>query len=334
MKIRIDGFVLSIIGSVLLAFFYPFLGGSSSPLPVNQIANTGIALIFFFYGLKLSIPQFKSGLTNWKLHLLIQASTFVLFPLIVISFNPLISGENGQTIWLAFLFLAALPSTVTSSVIMVSIARGNVPAAIFNASISGLVGIAITPLWMGLFMGHSAGDYSLSHIYMQLITTIFVPILIGILFQRLWGKYARLYDQYLTLFEKAVILLTIYKSFSESFEDHIFSSVSIADFAIIIAAIVALFFSVYWLTGNLSDWMGFALKDRTTIQFCGSKKSLVHGTIFSKILFPGSAALGIVLLPILLYHAIQLFIVSILATERARKTKQRYSQGKDKFFVD
>src|SRR5699024_12839917 len=102
MKIRIDGFVLSIIGSVLLAFFYPFCGGSSSPLPVNQIANTGIELIYFFYGLKLSIPQFKSGLTNWKLHLLIQAYTFVLFPLIVISFNRLISGENGQTIWLAF----------------------------------------------------------------------------------------------------------------------------------------------------------------------------------------------------------------------------------------
>src|SRR5690606_3769932 len=116
------------------AYFFPKLGQADSPIPLDIISSVGISLIFLFYGLKLSTKELAYGLRNWKFHLLAQGSTFVLFPLIVLATYPFVTEQKHETIWLAFLFLAALPSTVTSSVVMVSLARGNVPAAIFNAS--------------------------------------------------------------------------------------------------------------------------------------------------------------------------------------------------------
>ncbi len=129
-RIRIDPFVITLIGAVLLAYFFPKWGSRQSELPVDEVASVGIALIFFFYGLKLSPDKIRMGLRNTKLHVLIQLSTFLLFPLIVIAFYPLAQNGESRSIWLAFLFLAALPSTVSASVVMVSITRGNIPGAI------------------------------------------------------------------------------------------------------------------------------------------------------------------------------------------------------------
>jgi sodium/bile acid cotransporter 7 len=314
MNLKIDNFVLAILVVTALAYFFPSWGSSSSPLPLDLIGHLGVALIFFFYGLKLSPAQLVTGLKNWKLHLLVQGSTFLIFPLIVLLFYPFARTAQSQTIWLAFLFLAALPSTVSSSVVMVSIAKGNLPAAIFNASISGLIGIVVTPLWMGLFLQRSNTDFHLGTIYVKLITEILLPVAIGLLLQPYGGKQARAYSRYLTLFDKSIILLIIYKSFAESFMGNVFSSVRVTDLLLIGLASSLLFYSVYFLSGYLADRLGFSPEDRITVQFCGSKKSLVHGTVFSKILFQHAAATGIMLLPLMLFHAIQIFIVSVIAS--------------------
>jgi sodium/bile acid cotransporter 7 len=197
--------------------------------------------------------------------------------------------------------------------------RGNVPAAIFNASISGLIGIVITPLWMGLFLQHTSADFNLGSVYVKLLTEILAPVTIGIILQRYWGKFARKYIRYLTVFDKSVILLIIYKSFAESFESNVFRSVDIKDLLLIMVAVVALFYTVYFLTGRFAKALGFSIEDRITAQFCGTKKSLVHGTVFSKILFQHSAGAGIILLPLMLFHALQIFIVSIFAAKLARR---------------
>lgn len=311
---KIDGFVLSIIVVVVIAYFFPGLATERSPIPIDLIATIGITLIFFFYGLKLSPDKIKTGLKNWKLHLLVQLSTFLFFPLIIILFRPFVYTEYGETIWLAFLFLAALPSTVSSSVVMVSIARGNLPAAIFNASISGLIGIAITPLWMGFFLQDTMMEFDLSSIYLKLISEILLPILLGLFLQRYWGHLTGRYMRQLTLFDKSIILLIIYKSFAESFEDNVFSSVQTIDLVYITIASILLFYVVYLTIGFLSNRLRFSYEDRVTAQYCGTKKSLVHGTVFSKILFQNSAPLGIILLPLMIFHALQIFIISVLAS--------------------
>ncbi|WP_147676678.1 bile acid:sodium symporter family protein [Algibacter pacificus] len=319
MKVTIDKFVLSIICVIIIAYFFPEWGIASSKIPIDTISAIGISLIFFFYGLKLNPTQLKAGLKNWKLHLLVQASTFLMFPLLVLLLRPFIQNEAQETIWLAFFFLAALPSTVSSSVVMVSIAKGNIPAAIFNASISGIIGIAITPLWMGLFVNDAQTDFDFTAIYLKLIVQIILPVILGLLLQRFLGAFVHKHSSKLTLFDKSIILLIIYKSFSESFDSGMFSSVSFLDLLLLFAGVFVLFVVTFLLTGFIGEKMKFNKEDQITAQFCGTKKSLVHGTVFSKILFGNMTSIGIILLPLVLFHALQLLIISSVASKWAKR---------------
>ncbi|MFH4964511.1 bile acid:sodium symporter family protein [Gaetbulibacter sp. M235] len=318
MKIKIDKFVLFIIVVIGVAYLFPHWGSKESQIPLKTISTLGISLIFFFYGLKLSPDKLKAGLKNWKLHVLVQATTFLIFPLIVLAFHPLIQTQEQEILWLAFFFLAALPSTVSSSVVMVSIAKGNIPAAIFNASISGIIGIVVTPLWMGLFVHSAQTDFDFTEIYIKLIVQIILPVVFGIILQRYLGKLANEHSSKITLFDKSVILLIIYRSFSESFDEHIFSSVSLSDLLFFFTAVLFLFFIVFTLTGYVAKKLNFNKEDQITTQFCGTKKSLVHGTVFSAILFGNMATIGIILLPLMLFHAIQILIISIIASKSGR----------------
>jgi len=319
MKIKIDKFVLSIIVAIAIAYVFPQFGTNESLFPINTITTVGIALIFFFYGLKLSPSKMKEGLKNWKLHIVVQVSTFIMFPLLVLLTRPFIQNAEQETIWLAFFFLAALPSTVSSSVVMVSLAKGNIPAAIFNASISGIIGIVLTPLWMGLFINNAQGDFNFAEIYVKLIVQIILPVIAGLLLHRYLGDFVHKHSSKLTLFDKSIILLIIYKSFSESFEGDIFNTVSLLNLAFIFLCVLVLFSIVFFLTGFWAKRQHFSKEDQITAQFCGTKKSLVHGTVFSKILFGNMLSVGIILLPLMLFHATQILIISIIASKLAER---------------
>ena len=147
-----DGFLLLLLCMIVLAYIYPPLGVGDGTLSLKNIANYGIAAIFFFYGLRLSPAKLRAGLSNWRLHLVVHFSTFILFPLIILCIKPLFTGNENTLLWLGIFFMAALPSTVSSSVVMVTIAGGHMPAAIFNASMSSLKGVVITPWWVVLVL--------------------------------------------------------------------------------------------------------------------------------------------------------------------------------------
>ncbi len=315
---KIDKFVIAIITVVIAAYFYPDLGKGESAQILNIVSSVGVSLIFFFYGLKLSPQQIKAGLKNWRLHGLIQVTTFIIFPLIALAAYPFITEDN-KTLWLAFMFLTALPSTVSSSVVMVSIAKGNIPAAIFNASISGLIGVVVTPLWIGLFLNASSTDYNLAEVYQKLLLEILAPVILGLILRRFLGGFALKHSKKITLFDKSIILLIIYKSFSKSFLDKIFENLSMVKLLFVLAAAILLFWLIYYIIEIIAKQLNFDIEDRITAQFCGTKKSLVHGTVFSKILFQNTSFLGIILLPIMMFHAFQILVISIIASKHARR---------------
>ncbi|MCC4213046.1 bile acid:sodium symporter family protein [Leeuwenhoekiella parthenopeia] len=323
MRLKLDPFVSAIFLIVAIAYFFPQFGIDNMEPFLNKITTVGIGLIFFFYGLKLSPAKLKAGLSNWKLHLLIQGSTFFLFPVLVLLFRPLLHNAEQEIIWLAFFFLAALPSTVSTSVVMVSIAEGNLPSAIFNASISGIIGILVTPLWIGLFINTDQVVFDFSDIYVSLILQVLLPLLLGIFLQLIVGSFVQQYSKQLALFDKSIILLIIYKSFAKSFSDHLFSHISLTDFLFIIIGVLVLFTLVYSLISLLSRKLGFSLEDRITAQFCGTKKSLVHGTVFSKIIFQNAASVGIILLPLMLFHIFQIVIISMIASHYKKMIEVR-----------
>lgn len=325
-KLPIDTFVIAIVISIVLAYFFPQLGASNSPVPMNLISSLGISFIFFFYGLSLSSQALRAGLKNWKLHVSVQASTFLLFPLLILPFYPLIKDTSYEMLWLAFLFMAALPSTVSSSVVMVSMAKGNLPGAIFNASISGIIGILLTPLWMLPFIKQTDVAFDFSSIYSQLTTEIVIPLALGLLLRKFLGAWAQKNKPTLSKFDKFIILLIIYKSFVQSFEDNIFSSVSLLEMTVMVGLVIVLFIVVYALTGWFGKLLKFNHADQITNQFCGTKKSLVHGTVFSEAMFGQTSIVGIILLPLMFYHAIQILVISVIATKKGREQDESMRQ--------
>ncbi|MGA0555612.1 bile acid:sodium symporter family protein [Larkinella sp. VNQ87] len=315
----LDWFLLALLGMIGLAYLWPEPGIQEGPFSLSNLANLGVSVIFFFYGLRLSGDKLRAGLGNWQLHLTVHLTTFVLFPLIVLAgFSVFETGEN-RLLWLGAFYVAALPSTVSSSVVMVSLAGGNIPAAIFNASISSLIGVFITPLWMGLFLSTGSGQYDLGSVIGKLALQVIAPVILGILLNRWLGRWAEQHKKALSNFDKVVILTIVYTSFCESFERRMFQSLTAADLLVLGASMLGLFFLVYELVNLVSRLLGFNRADRITALFCGSKKSLVQGSVMVTVLFPDNVV-GIVLLPIMMYHALQLIAASVLAQRLARQT--------------
>lgn len=319
-KVGINGFLMGLFIAIGLASIFPEVGSSESGLPWKPVINVGIGLVFFFYGVKLDPIQLKKGLSNWKLHLLIQGCTFLFFPLLVLlllRFFPWIDEDFK----LGVSYLSALPSTVSASVVMVSIAGGNLPAAIFNASISSLLGVVITPAWMGFLAGGVEGELDFWSSFGELSFKVLLPVTLGImshgwLYPRLKSVLPKL--RYV---DQCVIMMIIFTSFSDSFSQKIFSSYAISVLGAIALLMLGIFVAVMILVYGISSWLGFSLEDRITAMFCGSKKSLVHGVVIGKVIFPDPATLGLVLLPVMFYHIQQLVLGSMLAGIFGRKSK-------------
>lgn len=315
-----DGFLLALTGMILLASLWPAPGIQEGPFSLSRIANYGVTLIFFFYGLRLNFDKLRAGLSNWRLHLLVHVTTFLVFPLLVLAVREIFTDGDQPLLWLGAFYVAALPSTVSSSVVMVSIAGGNLPAAIFNASISSLIGVFITPFWMGLFMSTSSLEFNLWPVIGKLTLQVLLPVVLGLLLNKRFGSVAERNRKYIRYFDQSIILLIVYTSFCESFARKMFTRYSAWDLIELGGLMMALFFLVYGLTYLASRLMGFNREDRITALFCGSKKSLVQGSVMAKVLFPDATGIGIILLPIMLYHALQLIAASIIAQAMARKS--------------
>lgn len=314
----LDWFIIALLAMIGLARLWPEPGMHQGLVSLSSLATYGVALIFFFYGLKLNLGQLREGLRNYRLHLVIHVTTFVLFPAIVLLARSVLLTQDTTLLWLGIFYVAALPSTVSSSVVMVSIAGGNMPAAIFNASISSLIGVFITPLWMSFLLTNTSADYNLGGVIGKLTMQVILPVVLGLLLNPKLGWFAARYKTALRYFDQVVILLIVYTSFCESFTRRSFERISVNDLLWLSALMLGLFFLIFGLVVLFSRLLHFNREDRITALFCGSKKSLVQGSVMANVLFPGSLA-GVVLLPIMLYHALQLIVASILAQAMARR---------------
>ncbi len=320
-RVGLDWFILALLAMIGLAKLWPEPGIHEGPLSLSSLANYGVSLIFFFYGLKLNFTQLREGLRNYRLHLTIHLTTFVVFPAVVLTARSLFLTPDTKLLWLGIFYVAALPSTVSSSVVMVSIAGGNIPAAIFNASISSLIGVFITPVWMSFLLVSTNGHYDLAGVIGKLTLQVIVPVVLGLLLNQRLGWLAARNKSALRYFDQITILLIVYTAFCESFSRHSFEKISGSDLLWLAALMLGLFFLIFGFVTVLSRTLKFNREDRITALFCGSKKSLVQGSVMANVLFPGAIA-GVVLLPIMIYHALQLIVASIIAQSMAQQQLQ------------
>ena len=314
----LDWFLLALLGVVGLAYWQPGLGSKASPVPWHLITTVGVALVFFFYGLKLNLDKLREGMRNWRLPLVVQGATFLLFPALALLAKPFF-GAGGELLWQSIFFLCALPSTVSTSVVMVSIAGGNLPAAIFNASLSSLLGIVLTPLLTSLFLHTGTGGSQLWGLAAQLLWQVVLPVGAGILLNSRFGALVDRHKAGLRFFDQFTILLIVFTAFCESFAEGIFRTYEPADIAKLSAGMMGLYLLAFALIWGLGRVLNFSRADNIVAVFCGSKKSLVHGSVMASLLFPASAATGLILLPLMLYHALQIILASSMAQYLGRQ---------------
>jgi len=316
-KLKLEPYVIALFGMVVLASILPVRGEAAHGLSI--VVKLAIALLFFLHGAKLSRESVIAGVTHWRLHLLILAFTFVMFPLLGLAISK--TGVLPPTLAAGVLFLCCLPSTVQSSIAFTSIARGNVAAAVVAASASNLFGIFITPVLVGLLMhtqgGASGGWKSVQDIVVQLL----LPFIAGQLARPLVSAWITKHKGLIGYVDRGSILLVVYSAFSEAVVGGIWHRISPLQLVVLLLVCGALLAIVLTATTFGARALGFSPEDERAITFCGSKKSLATGVPMAGILFPGPTA-GILVLPLMIFHQIQLMACSVIAQHYAKKARE------------
>jgi sodium/bile acid cotransporter 7 len=310
---RPDLLIILIVLGVVLALIFPARDGFADAM--DWVVKIAIALLFFLYGARLSTREALNGLTHWRLHLLILGFTFVLFPLIGLALTPL-KFAIGDDLYQGILFLCLVPSTVQSSVAFTSIARGNIPGAIVSASASNLIGVFATPLLVLLLMSGGSGLRIDTSVFVDIALQLLAPFVLGQLLRNVPGVKSFAGAKPTGYVDKISIGLVVYVAFSEGIVMGVWSSVSWVAIVGIVIGSIALVYAMLWLTSFTARRMGFDYGDQVAIQFCGTKKSLASGLPIAAVLFSGGA--GLVIVPLMIFHQVQLMICSGRAAKYAR----------------
>jgi sodium/bile acid cotransporter 7 len=315
---RPDLLIILIVLGVILALVFPARDGFADVM--DWVVKIAIGLLFFLYGARLSTREALNGLTHWRLHLLILAFTFVVFPLVGLALMPL-KGVLGDELYQGILFLTLVPSTVQSSVAFTSIARGNIPGAIVSASASNLIGVFATPLLVLLLMtGTQGGMHIDTSVFVDIALQLLAPFILGQILRNVPGVATAAGAKPTGYVDKISIGLVVYVAFSEGIVMGVWSSVSwVAIVGICIGSVIGVY-AMMWLTSWTARRLGFDYKDQVAIQFCGTKKSLASGLPIAAVLFSGGV--GLIIVPLMIFHQIQLMICSGRAATYAAKSPE------------
>jgi sodium/bile acid cotransporter 7 len=313
-RLPIDPYIAAIVGMVCLASILPVHGVGATI--AGHATTAAIALLFFLHGARLAPRAALSGARHWRLHIVGLTATFVLFPLLVLSARAVAPHLLTPPLWTGLILLSVLPSTVQSSIAFTSIGRGNVPAALCAATASNLLGMGLTPLLAG-FLLSAKGGFSL-HGAGDILLELLLPFAAGQAARPLIGAWAGRNKTLLGLVDRGSILLVVYTAFSEGVNQGIWHQLSLADLGILLAVDAALLGAVITLTTLAARVLHFSRADEVTIVFCGSKKSLASGLPMATVLL-ASRSIGLIVLPLMLFHQIQLMVCAAMAKRYAAR---------------
>lgn len=312
-RLPVDPYVVAILAVVALASLLPARGVAA--VGFGHATTLAVALLFFLYGARLSFAEAMDGLRHWRLHLLVLGCTYVAFPLLGVAARVLVPWVLNEPLYLGLLFLCLLPSTVQSSIAFTSIARGNVGAAICSASFSSLLGVLITPLLAALLLGTGAAGINESSI-VDIVLQLLAPFVAGQLCRRWLANFLARNKKIVGLVDRGSILLIVYTAFSEGVVAGIWHQLSPLRLVGVVLANCVLLALMLALSSGAARALGFSRADRITIVFCGSKKSLAAGIPMASVLL-GAHSVGLIVLPLMLYHQIQLIVCAVLARRYA-----------------
>ncbi|MEY8042236.1 bile acid:sodium symporter family protein [Saccharopolyspora cebuensis] len=317
-RLRLDPYVVALLCAAGVAALLPVRGAPAEVLGVA--VKVAIGLLFFLYGTRLSPSAAWDGVRQWRLHGLVLLITYAVFPMLGLALGVLVPSVLAPELHLGVLFLCVLPSTVQSAITFTSVARGNVAAAICQASFSNVLGVFLTPLLAGLLVLSSGGGITPGALR-DVVVLLLAPFAAGLLLRPVVGPRLRKHAGVLGLLDRGVILVVVYLAFSRGTAAGIWDRLSPRDIGVLLAVCAVLLTAVLLGTGLLGRWCGFARQDRVVLVLCGSNKSLASGLPMATVLFAGSANAGLIVLPLMLYHQMQLITCAWMARRFARSAE-------------
>ncbi|MDB5989822.1 MAG: bile acid:sodium symporter [Herbaspirillum sp.] len=319
-----DNMTMMLLTVVLIAGFFP--AGVKMAPGLDILTTLMIGLLFFLHGAKLSRQAIVAGASHWRLHLLVFCCTFVMFPLLGLLLKPALLRLLTPDLYLGILFLCVLPSTVQSSIAFTAVARGNVPAAICSASASNFLGIFVSPVLIGLMVISSASSHSALDAMLKIVYQLLLPFIAGQIIRNWIGTWIDKSKELLQVVDRGSILLVVYAAFSEAMREGMWRQLPLATvFNLILACCLLLGLIMICISWS-SRRFGFSKEDEIAIVFCGSKKSLSAGVSMAKVLL-ASRTVSMVLLPLMLFHQIQLLVCAVIANRYAARKEDAAKAG-------
>lgn len=317
--LRRNWFVLSLPAALGLAWLVPQAGASGGWLRSEITTRAGVALIFLLQGLTLPAAAMRAGVGQWRLHAVIQGITFLGFPLLGLAWDALAGPRLSPDLRMGFLYLCVLPSTISTSVVLTTVAGGNAVGAVFNAVLSSLLGLVVTPLWVAWLMRSAGRSQPLGPVAAEICLLVLVPLVLGQVARlrlRLWAEARK---KWLGHLSSGVILFIAFAAFCNSVQARTWSRQGTGVLAATLCGTVLLFLVAWGLAEALSAWAGLSWPDRVAAAFCGPQKTLASGLPLAKILFGAHPGLGLILLPLMIYHPLQLVVCGVLADRWRRR---------------
>ena len=319
----VDPFVLLLLATLAAGLLVPVPEAARGPLDVT--ARAGIALLFFTYGLRLPTREVHAGLRNIRLQGTILAVTFVLWPLVGLGLSWASGPLIGTALATGVVFLSVLPSTVQGSVALTSIAKGNIPAAITAATASNVAGMVLTPLLVLLLMGQVAtpGFGGVRSVLVQLL----LPFVLGQLLSRWAGEWVRQRKWVTLVVDRTAICLMLFNAVSAATAQGAWAQVHwsmLVTVGVLALALLAGMSALLWFSGPK---LGLALPERIVLMLAGSQKSLATGLPMGAVLF-SPATLATLVVPLIIYHQLQLILGAMLAGQLARRAGGGAAQTK------
>lgn len=328
--VRSNGFVLGLAAAVALGIVFPGPGSRGGVLHAEILNNGGIALILFLQGLSLAWERVKSGAGNWRLHVVIQLFTFVIFPVTGVMMDAVAPGiwsAEPAAIRAGFLYLCVLPSTVSTSVVLTAVARGNTAGALFNAALSNILGVFLTPVLVHLLTRTTGETGPLGPVLLKLLLLTLVPFFGGMWLRRFFAGAVERRKAWVARLSNTVILFIVYSAFCDSMVERVWQRHGLSTTIGTLFGVVFLFCFMSGLVWLVCRAVGFNREDAIAAYFCAVKKTLAMGVPLAMLIFGPRADLSLILLPIMFYHPLQLVANGILANRWARQTEEAALPG-------
>lgn len=313
-----DRFILILIATLVFATVVPAAGNVLTA--IGWLSNGAIFLLFFHHGARLSRQAVVDGAKRWRLQVAILGFGYGALAAAALALTHLLRGVFAPELLVGLLFLGVLPTTVQSSIAYTSIARGNVAASVIAAAASNLLGVVLTPLLLALLASTAFGAVSLAGVG-KVALLLLLPFALGQLIRERVLPAIQRHAKIAGMMDKLTIVIAVYVAFSDAATQGLWTRVSPAAIVGLGAVVLGLLLAAFASAWALGGAMKLDPADRATLLFSGAHKSLATGAPMARILFPPALA-GAAILPLMLYHQMQLMLSAVIAARLASRNER------------